>query len=226
MDDGSGIRVRYSAELYDSFTKAFVAPFDDILIKRVRDEYGAPGRTARLVDIGTGTAQVLIKLANRPEFDALELIGMDYFLDMVEEARAAVARHGLTERVKIVAADVHHLPCADRRADLIISRSTIHHWPDPAAAFREIHRILAPGGVAIIHDVRRDPNPEALAEFNRMRAQAGVENSLLDGKFTPAEVHAFLTQAGLDETTARIFAPEEGMAALGFEVRITGPAAT
>ncbi len=214
-----GIRVRYSAELYDKFTQDYIEPFDRIFIERIGREYRRQPADAALLDVGAGTAQVLLKLAAMPDLSRMRLIGLDYYQDMLGEAKRAVVEDDCADRVHLLAGDVHALPCRDGSAHLVVSRSTIHHWPDPVRAFREIDRVLAPGGVAVIHDVRRDPHPEALASFNRMRAKAGVENSVLDGKFTPGEVQAFVEEAGIADH-AKIYSPEEGLASLGFELRI------
>jgi ubiquinone/menaquinone biosynthesis C-methylase UbiE len=88
-----------------------------------------------------------------------------------------------------------------------------------AAALLEIRRVLAPDGVALIHEVRRDSDPAALAAFNRLRSQAGIESSRRDEKFTVAEIRHFVTVAGL-EKEAQIFAPTMGYASLGCEIRL------
>ena len=79
---------------------------------------------------------------------------------------------------------------------------------------------LAPGGVAIIHEPRRDPSPDALAEFNRARAAVGVEPARMEEKYTAAEVDAFLRRAGLAKQSI-ISAPRRGPGSMGFEVRIS-----
>jgi ubiquinone/menaquinone biosynthesis C-methylase UbiE len=212
------LHVHYSAESYDKYTEGFVRIYDEGMIKRLLQEGGARGGV--LLDVGTGTAQLLIKIAALPALEGLRMIGVDYYQDMVDEARKAVALERLQGRIEVLQADAHRLPFPDDFADFIISRSTIHHWADPVQAFKEIHRVLKPGGVALIHDVRRDPAPDVLAQFNEQRRLAGVEPCRLEEKYTAAEVEAFLAEAGLHgDATAE--APTRGPGALGFEVRIT-----
>jgi ubiquinone/menaquinone biosynthesis C-methylase UbiE len=212
--------VKYSVESYDHYTKSFVTIYDEFLLQNLVDEYHQQGGGFKtLVDVGTGTAQILIKAAEKPELQALSLIGTDYFQDMVDKAREVVKQNGLENRIEIVNADVHNMPFPDNYTDLIISRSTIHHWADPVRAFQEIYRILKPSGVAIIHDVRRNPSPEVIAEFNYLRQQAGVVPSNMEEKYTTQEVEDMLKVAGLKEY-ASITAPESGPGSLGFELRI------
>jgi ubiquinone/menaquinone biosynthesis C-methylase UbiE len=211
------LHVHYSAESYDKYTEGFVEVYDEGMVKRLLKEGGARGGV--LLDVGTGTARHLIKMAAVPALDSLRLVGVDYYQDMVDEALRAVALEGLQGRVEVLQADAHQLPFPDGFADFVISRSTIHHWADPARAFGEIYRVLKPGGVALIHDVRRDPAPDVLAQFNEQRRLAGVEPCRLEEKYTAAEVEAFLAATGLQQH-ATVGAPDEGPGALGFEVRI------
>lgn len=215
------LHVHYSAEDYDRYTERSVEVYDRGMIRRIRLEDKFRRKVPRtLVDIGTGTAQLLVKVAACPELAHYRLIGTDFFHDMLDSAEATVERHGLHGRIAIEWADVHDLPYDDHFADLVISRSTIHHWADPVQAFREIYRILKPGGVAIIHEPRRDPAPEALADFNRRRAEMGIEPARMEEKFTPNEVRGFLQQAGLSRQSI-VSAPRRGPASLGFEVRLS-----
>lgn len=212
------LHVHYSAESYDKYTEGFVQVYDEGMVKRLLQE-GAD-RGGVLLDVGTGTARLLIKMAAVPAFAGLRLVGIDYYQDMVDEAMKAVALEQLEGRVEVLQADAHHLPFPDGFADFVISRSTIHHWADPVQALKEVYRVLKPGGVALIHDVRRDPAPEVLAQFNEQRRLAGVEPARLEEKYTAAEVEAFLEEAGLQQH-ATVEAATRGPGALGFEVRIT-----
>lgn len=213
--------VHYSAGKYDEYTRHSVEVHDERTIRRLRQEYRALGRSpCMLIDVGTGTAQLLIKLAAHKEMQWKKIIGTDIFDDMLAKARETIAAAHLENLVAIERADVHEMPYADECADFIISRSTIHHWADPVKAFQEIYRLLAPGGVAIIHEPRRDPHPAALSEFNAARAAVGVEPARMDEKYTAHEVEAFLRTAALNAQSI-VSAPRRGPGSMGFEVRIS-----
>lgn len=214
------LHVHYSASDYDRYTDKFVEVYDASMIKRLIEESRGRAAGGVLLDVGTGTARLLVKIAAVAELKGLRLVGIDYFEDMIAAARQTVEGHGLGQAIELLRADAHDLPFPEGFADYVISRSTIHHWSEPARALREIHRVLKPGGVAIIHDVRRDPNPEVLERFNELRRQAGVEPARLEEKYTAAEVEGFLETAGL-QNSATVVAPNTGPGALGFEVRIT-----
>jgi SAM-dependent methyltransferase len=216
------LHVAMSAREYHEYISSATGPWDDLIIRRVTDVY-RPLQSGRIiVDIGTGTAVLPIRLARLPVFKDATFIATDFFNDMIDIARAAVREAGLEQRIRTEQCDVHALPYPDNFADYAISRSTIHHWADPVQAFREIYRILRPGGIALIHDPRRDPNPEVLQEFNRRRRDAGFEPNDLNEKYTPGEVAAFLKSAGI-AAQSEIAAPDEGPASMGFEVCIRKP---
>ncbi len=214
------MHVHYSAEKYDEYTANSVANYDKRMLKRLKIELRfLPAGPKQFVDVGTGTAQLLIRIARDPAFKDFSFVGTDFFEDMVFKARETVDKEGLSERIQIDLNDVHALPYPDEFAHVVVSRSTIHHWAEPAKALSEIYRILTPGGVAVIHEPRRDPHPKALEEFNRQRAELGVPPADLNEKYEPAEVQQFLKEAGLAQQS-NVFAPKRGPGSLGFEVRI------
>ena len=53
-------------------------------------------------------------------------------------------------------ADAEHLNFPDNSFDLVYSHGVLHHTPDTAAAVREIHRVLRPGGKAVVMLYHRD----------------------------------------------------------------------
>ncbi|MGD0774877.1 MAG: class I SAM-dependent methyltransferase [Candidatus Solibacter sp.] len=213
----ANIPVHYSAEAYDRYTQAFLGRFDRLLADRLLQEFRANPSGRRLLDAGCGTCQFLSRLAGHAELSAVRFIGLDYFADMIQLSRGNVGAG-----IVLVQGDIHHLPFPPGSIDFVISRSTLHHWADPAAALLEIRRVLAPGGVALIHEIRRDPDPAALTMFNRLRAEAGVEPSRLEEKYTLDEIRQFIARSGL-AGEAEIFAPSRGYSSLGCEVRITAP---
>ena len=53
-------------------------------------------------------------------------------------------------------ADAEHLDFADNSFDVVYSHGVLHHTPDTAGAIREVHRVLKPGGRAIVMLYHRD----------------------------------------------------------------------
>ncbi len=211
--------VAYSAGDYDRYTARFVQVYDAIAARRVIQAFEQRPEGDLLLDVGTGTGQLLMQLAKMPQLRRLRMIGLDYFNDMVECARRNVDGAGLADRIRITFGDVHALAMPDCSVDIVISRSTVHHWKDPALALREIHRVLVPNGVAFIHDLRRDAPEDVIAAFNDARKDAGVPRNNMAEKYTVEEIRAFVEQAGLMRSCS-IRAPAHGAGSIGMELRI------
>src|SRR5262249_32971527 len=214
--------VRCTANEYDEFAGRYLKPFDDFLAKRVTEAAMRRLPQATLLDVGTGTARFLIHIARLPSIEHVRLAGTDFFEDMVKRAQSAISEAGLGSRIDVWQDDVHEMRIAEGFADILVSRSTLHHWHTPVKALGEIFRVLKPGGIAMIHDLRRDPAPEAITEFNRLRGRAGIGASFLDEKFTVEEVRDMLEQAGLSDY-AQLYRPSRGLMGLGFAVELKKP---
>lgn len=125
---------------------------------------------AAVLDVGTGPGVLLMELGRRrPD---LALTGVDLSADMI--AAASRNLRALGDRATTRAADVTALPFPDGSFDLIVSSLSLHHWDDPAAAARELARVLRPGGRMQIYDLQSAPFDEfagAAAATDRFAGQ-------------------------------------------------------
>lgn len=106
------------------------------------------------VDLGCGPGHLVLELARQaPD---LRVTGLDLSTEMLAEARHHGQKAGFGQRVSFELGDVERIPFDDNAVDLIVSTLSLHHWSDPVVVFDEINRILGPGGVFLIFDLRRD----------------------------------------------------------------------
>ncbi len=81
-----------------------------------------------------------------------------------------------------VRADVGKLPFKDSSFDIITSMSVIEHLPYPEAAFRELSRVLKPGGVAVIQTPNAYDYVSIVARLTPLWFHQRILSNLLDRK--------------------------------------------
>jgi ubiquinone/menaquinone biosynthesis C-methylase UbiE len=202
---------------YHRFAQRGTRALNNILISRIVEENVSNlSRPLRMLDIGTGTGHLLLEVASDSRFSYWSLIGIDIDPAMISFAQQEVDQLNLSHRVEMHVGDVHSLPIAEESVDVVIGRSVVHHWADPSRAFREVFRILRGGGCMLIHEPTHDPDPDALASFDRERQAAGLPRMTIDEKYTIPQLKEILYEAELP-VQARIEAGT-GLAALGCEI--------
>lgn len=120
-----------------------------------------------VVDLGSGGGFDVF-IAGRRVGAAGRAIGVDMTPEMLAKARRNVAvyreRSGL-DNVEFRLGEIEHLPLADNSVDAIISNCVINLSPDKAQVWREIARVLKPGGRVSVSDIALlQPLPEAIAQ--------------------------------------------------------------
>ncbi len=140
-----------------------------------------PNGLGRMLDIGTGTGQMLELLAPRISGG----LGIDASRAMLALARARLARPGL-DHCAVRLADMYRLPLADAEFDLVMLQMVLHYAEDPSAVLAEAVRVLRPGGRLVVVD---------LAAHDRASAISHLAHRWPG--FTVAALHEIFISAGL-----------------------------
>lgn len=104
------------------------------------------------VDVGCGDGTHAFRLAAH---FGLQVIGFDpvqRHLDLAREARRSEP-DAVASRVSFERGTADRIPLRDASVDLVWCRDTLPHVPSLASAYREIARVLRPGGWALVHQV-------------------------------------------------------------------------
>ena len=99
------------------------------------------------LDVGCGTGHLGLAVAREGDFYTRFL---DESPEMLKVANQNIENAGLKDRAETVQADVSDIPLPDGSIDLAFSRGSLFFWQEPAKAFKELWRILAPGGKTYI----------------------------------------------------------------------------
>jgi SAM-dependent methyltransferase len=158
---------------------------------------GNPTATAHLrpgevvVDLGSGGGLDVFLAAKivGPEGRA---IGIDMTPAMIERARANAASGGYTN-AEFYQSTIDSIPLPDASVDCVISNCVLNLAPDKPAVFREIARVLKPGGRLAVSDIAlKGELPEAVARS--MAAYVGC----IGGAIKIDEYRAGLLAAGFE----------------------------
>lgn len=169
--------------------------------------------TDRVVDVACGTGDLTLKFASRlwslPSTDASghfgprhdQLVGIDFTFEMLPLARAKASawldHYG--DRIVWINGDAQSLPLPDGCCDVVSIAFGIRNVADPAAAFREFHRVLRPGGRVIVLEFSLPTNPLLRGLYNLyFRKVLPRTATLISGdktgayKYLPESVNTFI----------------------------------
>lgn len=152
---------------------------------------GARALVRQVLDVGTGTARIPIEIVRRAA--DLKITAVDLAAHMLQFAQWNVIREGLTAAIKLEQVDAKSLPFPAESFDAVISNTILHHIPEPRGAFREMVRVLRPGGTLFVRDLLR---PDDAATLDRLVATYAGEANERQQQMYRDSLHAALT---LDE---------------------------
>lgn len=135
-------------------------PEAPVAARRLADTLAARlPRGGLVVDVGNGLGAQDPVIAERARPRLLLALN-------VTESQLRVGRRCLAEAGALpVVGDATRLPLADGCADGVISVEAAFHFPSRTAFFREVHRVLRPGGVLVASDFTAQGRPHTPAEW-------------------------------------------------------------
>jgi ubiquinone/menaquinone biosynthesis C-methylase UbiE len=153
---------------------------------------------SQILEVAPGPGYLSIELARRGNY---QIVGLDISKTFVEIAQAHARAAGVA--VYFRQGNASALPFAAESFDLIVCCAAFKNFSEPVRAISEMHRVLKPGGKALIQDLRRDaPATEidaAIAAMdmnwlNRLFTKLTFSTFLLKNAYSQAEMRAMVAQ--------------------------------
>lgn len=188
-------------------------PYSQTVFERSLFSYAANAR--RWLDLGCGH-RLLPEWRGESE---AELVRKPQLLVGLDADFPALRRHRSIEHRCL--GDISALPFPDRSFDLVTANMVVEHLADPGAQFREVARVLMPGGLFVFHT----PNARSYVTMLARMLPDGVKRTLagvMEGR-TAADVYPTYYRANRASSIERV-AAQSGMSVQAMEFVLSSPA--
>jgi demethylmenaquinone methyltransferase/2-methoxy-6-polyprenyl-1,4-benzoquinol methylase len=125
-------------ELYFSLSKIVKKFIPESVVKSV------------IVDLGVGPGLLSFEMAKQIP-DAM-ILGVDPSKEMLKFANKKIK----SENFKAVVGSSEKIPMESGKADVVVSRFTLSYWDSLEKGFKEIYRVLRPGGALVLEVLNKD----------------------------------------------------------------------
>ncbi len=135
--------------------EGFMSPGGQDEVAKIVENVNLAGKD--VLDFGVGIGGPACLLVEK--HGAARVTGIDIKDTVLKKAAQTVLRRGQQDRVFLKRVEPGPLPFDDESFDVVFSNGTIIHIHDKGALFREIYRILRPGGCIAMNDWYRSEEP-------------------------------------------------------------------
>jgi ubiquinone/menaquinone biosynthesis C-methylase UbiE len=166
-----------------------------VVVRQV-SEILQPG--GRILEVAPGPGYLAIELAQTGKY---QVVGLDISKSFVEIAQGKAKEAGVV--VDFRHGNASDMPFDADLFDLIICRAAFKNFTEPMQALHEMHRVLKPGGNALIIDLRRDASREdinahvnslSLSRVNTLITKWTFKLFLLKNAYTSGEIQELVSQ--------------------------------
>jgi ubiquinone/menaquinone biosynthesis C-methylase UbiE len=151
-----------------------------------------------VLEIAPGPGYFCIELARLGSY---QITGLDISRSFVEIARKNAAEAGL--EIEFREGNASDMPFADESFDFMFCQAAFKNFSEPVKAIAEMYRVLRPGGVAVISDLRSDAYPEDiereikgmdLNRFNETMVRWTFKNMLLKSAYSVTDMESMIAR--------------------------------
>lgn len=183
-----------------------VTDYDFPLIKGRLIEWLDPFDGCVHLDVGCGVGHFFDQIAGRYPGVSMISVGIEITHERLRWLSARV-RKGGRESVFPLLGTAERLPLADGGVDRVTCTEVLEHVADPAAAIREMVRVVRPGGLVLVST----PSRGAIERWDRLFAPAVAAKRLLFGRSADERpeaydrpLHAPVLRAHLEDAGLRV----------------------
>ena len=173
---------------------------------------------ARVLEIAPGPGYLAIELAR---LTGCRMIGLDISRTFVAIATENAEKAAVT--VCFDEGDAADLPYPGDVFDFIVCRAAFKNFSQPLAALDEMHRVLRPGGNALIIDLRKDFSPREIDDY--VRGKGPINAAMIKFTFNTMLKKRAYTGEGITQlvSQSRFRSGDLRLDAIGFELTLRKP---
>ncbi len=186
MDFQSRIRKEFARQ---AETLSVAAAFTDAdILDRIRVAIG-PTKTMEILDVGCGPGILVAALAPQVR----EVVAFDLTPEMLDKARQRCQEAGL-QNIRFEPGRAEVLPFPAESFDAVVTRATLHHFPDPQQVVREMVRVVRPNGKLVLADVVSSERTEEADLHNALEVLRDPTHVRM---LSASEIQGMIEAAGL-----------------------------
>ncbi|RPI95869.1 MAG: class I SAM-dependent methyltransferase [Chloroflexi bacterium] len=166
-----------------------------LMAKQMLEKIPANGK---VLEIAPGPGYFSIELA---KLGSYQITGLDISKTFVEIARRNAAEAGL--KIDFREGNASAMPFPENMFDFTFCQAAFKNFSEPVKAIAEMHRVLRPGGLSVISDLRRDASADeiereiqgmGLGPINRFMVRWTFRNMLLKNAYNADEIRSMVAQ--------------------------------
>lgn len=196
IETNEGIQNELTVEIFDEFAKVM----RDKGWNNVDSFLKAGITKGEVLEIGPGPGYIGLEWLKKAQ--NAKLTGLEISENMIQMANQNAEQYMFQDKTCYIKGNCMQMPFDENSFDGVFSNGSLHEWENPVKTFNEIKRVLKPGGLFCVTDMRRDVNNILkwmiyfLSKPKEIRP--GFLTSL-DASYTIEELNSLLKQSSITD---------------------------